>query len=484
MEESEDESDKSESQGFQPELIRSYMAFGRRAIRSRWYLAAGIFVVGVGLTLATLALFPKTYKCKTVMMALGSSVLDRYDSPNPLAGAEGLIMRHDNLEGLIRSTKLLQTFGKRRPPLLRLKDRVMAALVGQPSDKMLMAMLVGTLDSKLEVSVDKGELSIAVEWSDAQTAAELVDAARESFLNARHTAEVSAFEDKMAILDGHAVKLREEVAALADQMNSAAHEGGAAAVAPPPAPGAPRPPAVTRVAAPRAPDAVATQELADLRERLAVSRPKLNELENEWSRRLRDEQGRLAEMKLRLTPNHPEVVTEQEKVAMLSQVPAEVGTLRAEVNSIEAHIKGREALGRGASTLVPGTVNAEPLPPEIIQALEKDNTDPALRAQLSGAVSKYGDLRDGIRSGRIDLDTAQAAFNHRYQVVLPAEVPTKAEKPKPVLIIGGGLALTLLLALLLPILGELRQGVMIERWQVQHLQLPVLAELELPPHSD
>jgi len=86
--------------------------------------------------------------------------------------------------------------------------------------------------------------------------------------------------------------------------------------------------------------------------------------------------------------------------------------------------------------------------------------------------------------GRIDLDTAQAAFNHRYQVIVPAEAPSKAEKPNPVLIIVGGLFLSLLLSLALPIISELRGGVIVETWQVHHLQLPVLAELKLPPHTD
>jgi len=38
--------------------------------------------------------------------------------------------------------------------------------------------------------------------------------------------------------------------------------------------------------------------------------------------------------------------------------------------------------------------------------------------------------------------------------------------------------------LLLPLVEELRKGVIVERWQVQQLRLPVLAELKLPPHTD
>jgi len=46
-----------------------------------------------------------------------------------------------------------------------------------------------------------------------------------------------------------------------------------------------------------------------------------------------------------------------------------------------------------------------------------------------------------------------------------------------------GLLFTLLLSLGLPVLLELRRNVIVERFQVHQLQLPVLAELKLPPHS-
>ena len=51
------------------------------------------------------------------------------------------------------------------------------------------------------------------------------------------------------------------------------------------------------------------------------------------------------------------------------------------------------------------------------------------------------------------------------------------------MIIGGGLLLSLLLAFLLPIIAELRSGLVVERWQVATMQLPVLADLRLPPVS-
>jgi hypothetical protein len=118
-----------------------------------------------------------------------------------------------------------------------------------------------------------------------------------------------------------------------------------------------------------------------------------------------------------------------------------------------------------------------------MKLLARDDSDPALTAQITGAIVRYGTLRDEVRAGKISLDTAQAAFNHRYKVVVPVEIPNKPIKPKPALLIGVGLFVSLLLALALPILQQLRAGTLVEYWQVHHLQLPVLGELKLPPRS-
>jgi uncharacterized protein involved in exopolysaccharide biosynthesis len=326
-----------------------------------------------------------------------------------------------------------------------------------------------------------------VNWSDGQTAADIAQAARESFVRARHTAEMSAFEDRAVILDGHASKLRDEVALLADQVMAAAREKAEEAEkeeGKEREKDKARPPAARHFISKRVLDPLAGMELATLRERLAADKPKLADAETDWQRRLRDEQSKLADLKLHLTDSHPQVVTQQERVAMLSRPPAELAALRAEIKAIEGDIRTAELSGgRVSSVSASGGSSAEPLPATIVQALNRDDVDPALLAQLSGAITKYGDLRKEILMGRIELDTAQAAFNHRYQVIIPAEAPSKPEKPKPALIVIGGLLLTVLLAFVVPVLLELRRGVMVERWQVHHLQLPVLAELKLPPHS-
>jgi uncharacterized protein involved in exopolysaccharide biosynthesis len=478
--------------GVDPELLRSYLHFLRRALRAHRGMLSATFLLGLVLTVVVFRYMPRTFSCTTVLMVDGSQVLEGAYGPNGLSTAEGLILRHDNLEQIVRDTDLMKKFRARRPPLPALKDRVMTSLFGELSEKTMMASLVGTLESRLGIKIGNGTLSISVDWSDGRTAAELAEAARESFVKTRHVAEMSAFEEKLTILEGHATGLREEIETLAKQARTlledrannvrAAARAGASASAD--AAPAPRP-------RPRTTEAAEDTDLPRLKEELERKKKQLADFDRDHEQRVQDETRKLQELKLRLTPSHPDVVTEERRLATIQQVPSDIALLRSEVQSMEGELKQRELLRHGSSgsgsgrsgtgATGGGAPGLDPLPGDIVQLLDAGQIDPALAAQLSSAISKYAALRDEIRSGRIQFDTAQAAFNFRYKVVIPADPPTTPVKPKAAVLLGGGIAASLLLAILLPILAELRTGLVVERWQVAMIPLPVLAELRLPP---
>lgn len=480
-----DEDDNEESGGgFNLEMVRSLLVFSKNAIARRKLLVGLVAVVGLALTFAAAKYLPRSYECKTTMMAIASGVLDADRGPQPLAGAEGLIMSHENLEKLIRDIDLKKKFVSRRPPLLAFKDRLIVSLFGPMDDKVMTSVLIGTLGSKIEPYVEKDELSIQVTWTDGQTAAEIAEAAREGFLRIRHTAEMSAFQDKMSILDSHAVALRAEIGVLAQQMKESLAAKRAELEAEAKAENSKLPPSARRTVVRRAASrSVSDEQLPELRARLATLKQQLTSAENDRISRMRNEEGKLEDLKLRLTPSHPQVITQQERVGMASQVPSELSLLRAEVQDMESQIRQREAMqGRSAGVSVTSTdaVGSEPLSMEVLGLLDERDADPALAAQISGAVVRYGSLRDDIRGAKLALDTAQAAFSRRYKVTLPVEAPSTPTKPKKIVVLAVGAALALLLALLLPILLELKRDVIVEHWQVSQFQLPVLAELRLP----
>src|SRR6188474_3664007 len=117
--------------GINRDVVKSYIAFVGRALKARKVLMAIVGVVGVILTVLVVKYIPRTYSCTTVLMTVSNDVLDSDRGPNPLNGAEGLIMRHENLEGLIKDTGLKKKYWERRPPLLALKDKLIRSVFGQ-----------------------------------------------------------------------------------------------------------------------------------------------------------------------------------------------------------------------------------------------------------------------------------------------------------------------------------------------------------------
>src|SRR5687768_5265758 len=211
MDDSVDEADEGASHVSPSELLQSYLAFVKRALKGRWSWTVGILLVGAILTVIVSRYYPRIYTCETVLMGEGNKVLEGHEGPISLAGADSLIVRHDNLAELIKTTDLARKRDERRPPILKLKDRAIEWAFGPiPKDQMT-DILIGTLETRLMVEVRGNILNVSVDWNDAETAAELAEAARESFVKARHTAEISAFQEKMGILEGHAATIRKEI---------------------------------------------------------------------------------------------------------------------------------------------------------------------------------------------------------------------------------------------------------------------------------
>ncbi|HYQ18755.1 MAG TPA: hypothetical protein VEQ58_23430, partial [Polyangiaceae bacterium] len=164
------------------DVVRSYVTFAKNAIAGHKILVVLVAIVGLSVTVAAAKYLPRTYLCETVMMTVSSGVLDTDRGPQPLAGAAGMILSHDSLEQLIKDTDLKKKYYSRRPQLLAFKDRLLEPISPPLDDKTLTAVLLGTLGTRINVTTEKDSLTIDVQWTDGQTAAEIAEAARESFL--------------------------------------------------------------------------------------------------------------------------------------------------------------------------------------------------------------------------------------------------------------------------------------------------------------
>jgi uncharacterized protein involved in exopolysaccharide biosynthesis len=490
----------------QADLVASYLAFATRAVRQRRWLSTFIFVGVSALTIVIVSVLPRTYHCEMKLMTERTDMLTR-NGGEGFHGAGEIVKRYENLEAVVRQTELAKTWASSRPPILRFKDKLLS-FRGSPSEADLESMLVATLDSKLGVDAkdNSNTMTISVDWHEPKMAAQLVEATEQRFLEVRHSADVSTIAEYISILEGHASELRQEIDEIAEQVQklvSDKQKPGERAAAPAesgtPAIGATPP---VRRAAPRVrlqPD----EDLPMLKADLEAKQNTLKQLIDDRKRRAIELDAKLAEAKSRYTPAHPAVVDLERQLAAMSGDTSEITALRATVAQLDAQIKEKTAAyiagtsardpgapgpigaAPGAATGAPGAdvQRAGPLPTDVMQLVQTsaENVDPAIAAQFRYVVSKYTTVRDQISTARIDLDTAQAAFRHRYKVVVPAEVPNRAIKPKVPVLVLGGIAGAILLALLLPVLLELRRGRFVERWQVAQIQLPVLAELRFPP---
>jgi hypothetical protein len=499
----ESEEDQEESPGIvgQAELIRSYLAYVGRALKAHRVLALSVFVAVASISGVVVALLPANYHCEMKLTSIGNEVFEDKKDNNGLGGAREFVKRHDNLVALATRLNLVQRWEADRPPVMRWKDDMMARIRGgRPSEADQLGALVYLLDSRLSIDAQEITLTIGVDWPRPETAAMIVEAAEQSFLEARHQEEISTIQEKMSILEQHASTLREEIDADADQLQRLREEKlaevnkafrqdnegtapSATALLPPPR-------RVARVAPP--PD----EQLPILKDQLDDKKKSLAALEADRSRRLGEARAHLEEIKIRFTPAHPAVLAAEQSVANLSRESEQVTSLRGEIKQLEADIKDRTVgasaegfTGGGGGALgspspASSAGRAEALPADIMKLLDSGpGLDPAISSHLSGAVALYSHLREEIRGFQVGLDTAQAAFNHRYRVLIPVQVPNRPTKTKAPVILGGGIAAAVMLAVLLAVITELRKGVIVEYWQVHQMHLPVLGELRFPPSS-
>ena len=516
-EETEPEAPAQESAVDQVALVKSYLAFLSRAVKKRLTGAILTFVAVVALSAVVLSLWPKTYRSESTMVFNRGGALDAGVNDTPFRGATDEVRRRESLVKIVRETELVARFHAERAPLGKAKawlSKALGSAEARPED--VESALVLTLNAALWTTVDDTSMTIGVNWSSADSAARIVTAAQKTVLHERHVAEIATIQEKMAILDGHSVEVRKEIDQIADQLKGARDETiaeigkaakAATLAASATATSAPPPRRTVAASAPATPSAPAVSEeevarqkeaLEDLKKELELKTRMLEDLKAQRRQSLATAQAQMAELLTKYTPAHPDVRRVERTIELLSQPSPQVAGLERDVKSLTERIRqeGRpapKAEARQTRTGIGGPGPApksagDALPADILKLLEpgRDSSTPnPVTAQLHGAVSKYAALRESIRQARVDLDTAQAAFAHRYKIVAPAEAPGKPVKPVPLQVIGIGILAALVLAVAWPLVAELRTGVIVERWQVYQLGLPLLSEMRLPPgHGD
>jgi hypothetical protein len=351
-----------------------------------------------------------------------------------------------------------------------------------------MDILVGTLETRLNVETKadwggEGTVIFTLSWDNPKMAYRLINAAQQSFVEARQVSEMSVISEAMSILLGRAASLREEIDTLVKKIEAKKKEraGEKKRLAGDTEPAPRRPTAATPGTTLGMGSVSEKEQLQQLQTLWETKKTTIKDLEDGRRRRILELQNKLAELRATYAESHPSIVDTMQTIETLSQESPQLVQLKREEAALRNSYLGRASrmpegtVSEGITRHLPrsGTTRAAAEP----DAADDRETENA-KTQLRFSSEAYDNLLERIESAHMELETTRAAFKYRYTVVKPAQMPRQAEKPKPAKILGGGIVASLLLGLLAAVAADLRTGRVYERWQLERaLRLPVLAEI-------
>jgi uncharacterized protein involved in exopolysaccharide biosynthesis len=492
--------ESSDGEGLDLAKILMFIGFFLRAPRRRPVLAALVSGVAVVLTLVVAVVLPRSYESEMRVLAHRNRVLPAVDGQPPTEPTKGIVdevMQRDSLTKLMKQLDLETKWEQTRPPILRFKDTVVAALFGKPSDDVKRRALVGMLEHSVAASVEQDSFTLGADWPEPHVALDIVNTVYQNFLDTRYKSEVNVFSERLRLselraqLSAQAVD--DAVQQLTKQIQTVAEEKAKAAgvVAAPVGEqgtvGAAAPTVVPKDPAAKA--VVADFETAHTLEQV---RAQIHSLEEDHRRRLTEATSQLADAQSTLGPLNPTVIALKQKLDASQAAPAELNALRDQEKSLIAQLTatttpeggGARAPSGGGSPSVPRLTPGGAPTPDVVQQLRElinGPDDPGLayrKAKLQAASQEYNEVLNQSDFAKVQLEIARDAFRDTYTIARPAELATKPKKPKIPLIVGGGLLAALLLAFLIPGLRDLASRRVIEVWQVEaFLKVPVLGEV-------
>ena len=449
--------------------VGDYLGFALRSVGRHKMLVACIFVAVAALGVGVAKVVPLKYQVVSTILTQRNPIMaamspgGNRDWDTPTLAAQEIIKRRQNLTALAEQTNFVNRYRASRAPAIRARDWLVEHFSGKRrTDAQVLDDLVNALQTKMWVTVGpEGTVTIGCNWSDPGLAFDLVQAAVQSFFEARNAAEIGARGEAIAILQGHDARVQKDIAAAIEQLEEKERSLRIQS-------------APHRMPMPR-PSALPDEELVRLQGVLAARRRALAELEDYRQRHLQELQQQLDAQLAVYAPEHPAVVSARQSLESFSAPSPQIGDLKAEIAKLEADIATRTKDAKGPAP--------EPASLELEMARQRvtEAQDPRLeyeRGQVEMLLRRHAALVERIESARIELNTAQAAFDQRYSLVTPAQRPKGPLKPTRPMLAVAAMVLAMGVALIAAVVKDLLRGRILERWQVeQALDLPVIVEI-------
>jgi hypothetical protein len=468
---------------FDYRAIGDHIGYVFHSARRHKVVFAACFVIVLGLATALAAVMPLQYEVRASLLAIRNPIMDAMSNPTlnrewdaPARAAREVVTRRDNLVALCRETNFVKRHMAGRSPLGAARDWLRRTLGRPQTEEQMEEGVVDGIENRLWVNVaSEGTVTIGMVWSNPQLAFDYVEAALQSFLKARHVAEISTVRETISILETHDARIQKDAIDLAVRLEEKqrALRGSRPVVrriVPAPAPA----PAPALALAPPGPVEVPEDDRR-LEATLAMKQRALVDFEEAQRRRLQEFQSRLTEQLNVYAPEHPLVLETRKTIEALRGPSQQLDSLRAEVRELELESR-RRGLGRASLAVpVPVPVPVQPTSPGTISIpvpadpnLPLD--DPRLeydQSQLAALLRQHSNLLDRIAAARVEIDTAEAAFKYRYSVLAPPQMPKGPLKPYVAIVLVAGVLGGLLFAFFATTVVDLRSGKVIERWQIE-----------------
>lgn len=442
--------------------VGQWCLFVLRAARRHRNLALASFAGVVSLAGLALAAIPKRWEVQATILAqrnpLNVGLYRDWDAPT--RAARETVLRRDNLVSLVKQTHFTDRYLATRAPAVKARDSVFRLLRGRDrnGDELLEGIVDG-LEERLWVLVGtEGTITIGFRWSDRDLTFDVVEAALQNFLEARHAAEVSSIAESISIFEEHSARLQGQISEKTREVEEMERESRAR--------GGRR--LAVRGRVPR------DEELGRIEARLAGRRRALEDLEEYRRRRIAELQATLAQQETMYAERHPVLVASRKSIEALEAGSPQAEAIRVEITDLE-----KEIARRGVRPRDPSAPAQSPLPdPSIDSGLDQEATRLEYeRHKLWLLVRQHSGLLDRIDSSRVELNTAQAGFKYRYSVVTPPQLPKAPVSPRTPRVLAVAVVGGVFFALFAAAAADLRRGVVLERWQIEgRLDPPVLAE--------
>ncbi len=471
---------------FDYQLIRQWLGFIARAPKRHPILAASAFVFVMLAAISAAVFIPRKYEStaklltnrSSIMSTLGNPYRAQHDADSPTRAAYETVMSRENLQKMIKQTKLIDHWKNGRNGLQKLKDQVFEAAFGKIPEEDWMDIMVGTLEKRLAVSTGDGTVALSVVWPEPQMARRLVETAQQNFLEARHVTETSAIEETIGILEMHISQTQTSIdEALANLQKVIEEKRPGKTVMPV----VPRAPKVPKVGTPEVPGA----ELAQLKFVMRTKQRAIADLEENRKRQLADLRTKLDQEKAIYSMNHPVVVELDQRIEALEKDSPTLLSLKADEEELrkeyerKAGVKDTSAEGSAAPSVRSSPSTLDGVLSSMGPDLVNDPSVQVAQDQLRFSLARYQELLMRVEAARIELDTARAAFKYRFNLVQPAQTPRKPTSPNVLMILVGGFIGALGMAVFLAVAYDVWRRRLIEPWQVeQALKIPVLARVE------